>query len=392
MTNLTRRRLLLGAAGAIPAASAATAAVQNVPGIGIVQQVLLSAAIPRQAQGAAFFTGQSALASNFDPNGILKRTTLKNMGGDSFSGYTQQTSVAASIVAFINPSGFPRSIQRLFTASNNNNFEHLTVDLLPDGTQLSFFDSLTGTFHGTAYNVPSLRIKAAVIVGGALRLNSFIAEIPRWYPGTWQLFMIFLNGLTSGGAASVEIWQYLKGYRDSANEKLFPSIGYPNNDQPTVSLNAASPPKLAIPFGMTGNPNMLNFTIGGVPGSGAGLSNLLPSAVDQFIFSPIVGNPAWTTFNLVSGSSFINPPGLGAPGLFSISIKSANPIRLGGGVLLDAIPDTGFPYNGGPAFENVNGDTLFIDPTFNPPPGHADILPVSGDLGRASNLGTPFDE
>jgi hypothetical protein len=64
---------------------------------------------------------------------------------------------------------------------------------------------------------------------------------------------------------------------------------------------------------------------------------------------------------------------------------------LGGGVIPDFTPDTGFPYNGGPAFENVNGDTLFIDPTFNPPPGHADILPVSGDLGRASDLGTPFD-
>jgi hypothetical protein len=281
---------------------------------------------------------------------------------------SQASSTAASFTAGLHMDDMPSQVMRLITASNINNFEHLVVDLLPPGTQLTLYNSLRGEFQGTAFSVPALRVKAAGFIGGALVLNSFISSIPRFWLGSWQLYIVLLNSIVEGSAAGLQLYHFIKGYRDAQNEHLGPSIGFPNFDAPPVSLTAA---KINIPYGLTGVTGQLDFTVGGIPGAtGHSLGN---AVLETVAFSPVAANPYTTLGNLVSGNSFIRQP-FGGPDLFYPG-SGLSPVYLTGGVVPGV--DVGFAYNGGPFVES---DTLTVlDPSFNTVPGNNPIESAPAD-------------
>jgi hypothetical protein len=375
---LTRRSLLLGAAGSIPAV-AAQAASPGGTGFGVLSQALVSTIAIRPAQGAALFSNQASIATNFDKLGNLRPTELDNMGGSSFVGFSQFGSVSGSLIAFLKSYDIPNQVMRLFAVSNALGFEHLVVDLLPPGMQVTFYDAAKGQWPVTASSVPILRVKAAARLGGVLAMNSWLTDIPRFWLGSWQMYQILLNSTYSGSQAMLSVWHYIQGYRSPSQEILPVAPGFPNFDPPTSTLNVLSPPQLFIPYGMTGAPGMLDFTVGGVPGSvGHSLQN---TALESVIFSPIKADPAYTSANLVAGNSFVRPP-FGAPNLFYPQTYNAA-VHLTGGVVPGI--DVGFAYNGGPRNVDVNGDFLFIDPSFNQVPGNNPIEP-------ALDFGSPFDE
>jgi hypothetical protein len=319
-TGLSRRNFCRGIAGAAGLFPVAANALVNQHYAAPLMMPLAGVLGSSTANAAAFFPVQAGASSNFF-NGGNKPSQFPNV---PFS-----QSVAGSVVTTLLPellSDIPVEGMRLFTQHAGPIADFFSLTIYPPGTML------TTTNGVTAWGLPMLRLKVATSIG----LATFVAMLPRWDAGVWQLLVVLLNDVTQGLRAGVTAYQFLKDQRSPQLERLSVQAGYPNLDRPTSTIVNVP---MNIPVGMTGFGSQLDITIGRIPytyGPGA-QGSLVNTSIGSVTYSPFAADPNYTLSNVVdlNTGAFIKP-GFGAPNLFTPN-SGYSPVALIGEGLGDGL-------------------------------------------------------
>jgi hypothetical protein len=379
--TISRRHLLRGVAASAATIPLAARADMGIPGL----FTLLNSVNPLHvgsANATAFFEDQAGISTAFDRDGNPKPTQLQNVGGSSIDGWATANfnSRSSSLSFFFQVLDVPRTVQRVFTAYNNFNFEHFSLTLLPSLATVQIYAS-DGSSAKHTLDMPAWHVKVAAGSGASLKVNSWIIKDPMLWVGAWHNYNFMLNSIYAGAAATLHALHFIKGRRDPQNENMEKQkyIGFPLSD--SVSYPLLNLPKIDIPFGISGAPGMLNFGIGAVPGaSGNSLQN---TYLESLVWSPRAADPIWSASNVIlNNGNFVKPNMLGWPSFFANDYVR-NPIHNIGGVLNigGEIFDPYWGSNGGiQALDIGRVDSLWVaDQSFWPMPGN-NLLQSGSDI------------